>query len=88
MIKLLIESFKAKDIRSRILFTLGILIVFRLGTHITVPGVNAAALNDLSSNSSLFSLLNTFGGGALDSYSIFALGVSPYITSSIVVQLL
>ena len=88
MIKLLIESFKTKEIRSRILFTLGILIVFRLGTHITVPGVNAAALQDLSSNSSLFSLLNTFGGGALDSYSIFALGVSPYITSSIVVQLL
>ncbi|MER2179934.1 MAG: preprotein translocase subunit SecY [Carnobacterium inhibens] len=88
MIKLLIESFKTKEIRGRILFTLGILIVFRLGTHITVPGVNAAALQDLSSNSSLFSLLNTFGGGALDSYSIFALGVSPYITSSIVVQLL
>ncbi|SIN89616.1 protein translocase subunit secY/sec61 alpha [Carnobacterium alterfunditum] len=88
MIKLLIESFKAKDIRSRILFTLSILIVFRLGTKITVPGVNAAALQDLSSNSSLFSLLNTFGGGALDSYSIFALGVSPYITASIVVQLL
>lgn len=88
MIKLLIESFKVKDIRSRIIFTLGILIVFRLGTHLTVPGVNAAALQDLSSNSSLFSLLNTFGGGALDSYSIFALGVSPYITSSIVVQLL
>lgn len=88
MIKLLIESFKTKEIRSRILFTLGILIVFRLGTHLTVPGVNAAALEELSSNSSLFSLLNTFGGGALDSYSILALGVSPYITSSIVVQLL
>lgn len=88
MIKLLIESFKAKDIRSRIIFTLGILIVFRLGTHITVPGVNAAALQELSSNSSLFSLLNTIGGGALDRFSIFALGVSPYITASIVVQLL
>ena len=88
MIKLLIESFKAKDIRSRIIFTLGILIVFRLGTHITVPGVNAAALHDLSSNSSLFGLLNTIGGGALDRFSIFALGVSPYITASIVVQLL
>ena len=88
MIKLLIESFKAKDIRSRIIFTLGILIVFRLGTHITVPGVNAAALQDLSSNSSLFSLLNTIGGGALDRFSIFELGVSPYITASIVVQLL
>ena len=88
MIKLLIESFKAKDIRSRIIFTLGILIVFRLGTHITVPGVNGAALQDLCSNSSLFSLFNTIGGGGLDRFSIFALGVSPYITASIVVQLL
>lgn len=87
MLKVLKDAFKDKDIRARIFFTLGILIVFRLGTHITVPGVNANALGDLSS-SGLFSLLNTFGGGALSSYSIFALGVSPYITSSIVVQLL
>lgn len=87
MLKVLKDAFKDKDIRARIFFTLGILIVFRLGTHITVPGVNANALGDLST-SGLFSLLNTFGGGALSSYSIFALGVSPYITSSIVVQLL
>lgn len=87
MLKVLKDAFKDKDIRGRIFYTLGILIVFRLGTHITVPGVNANALGDLSS-SGLFSLLNTFGGGALSSYSIFALGVSPYITSSIVVQLL
>lgn len=87
MLKVLKDAFKDKEIRGRILFTLGILILFRLGTHITVPGVNASALGDLSS-SGLFSLLNTFGGGALSSYSIFALGVSPYITASIVVQLL
>lgn len=87
MFRLLKDAFKEKDIRSRILFTLGILIVFRAGTHITVPGVDASALDELS-QTGLFNLLNTFGGGALSSYSIFALGVSPYITSSIVVQLL
>lgn len=87
MIRLLKDAFKEKDIRSRILFTLGILVVFRLGTHVTVPGVDASALENLS-GTGLFNLLDTFGGGALSSYSIFALGVSPYITSSIVIQLL
>ncbi|MFC6463861.1 preprotein translocase subunit SecY [Marinilactibacillus sp. GCM10026970] len=87
MIELIKGAIKEKDVRTRVLFTLGILVVFRLGTHITVPGVNANALNDLSSTG-LFNLLDTFGGGALGSYSVFALGVSPYITASIVVQLL
>lgn len=87
MLKLLKNAFQVKDIRDKIFYTLAILIVFRLGTHITVPGVNASALQDLSATG-LFSLLNTFGGGALSSYSIFALGVSPYITASIVIQLL
>lgn len=87
MFKLLKAAFQTKDIRSRIFFTLGMLIVFRIGTHITVPGVDAAAIQNLASTG-LFSLLNTFGGGALSQYSIFALGVSPYITASIVVQLL
>lgn len=87
MIELIKGAFKEKDVRTRVLFTLGILIVFRLGTHITVPGVNANALTDLSSTG-LFGLLDTLGGGALGSYSVFALGVSPYITASIVVQLL
>lgn len=89
MFTLLKNAFQVKDIRNRILFTLGILVIFRIGTHLTVPGVDAAALQGLSSSSNgLFGLLNTFGGGALSNYSIFALGVSPYITSSIVVQLL
>lgn len=87
MFKLLKAAFQTKDIRSRIFFTLALLIVFRIGTHITVPGVDAAAIQNLASTG-LFSLLNTFGGGALSQYSIFALGVSPYITASIVVQLL
>lgn len=69
------------------MFTLGMILIFRLGTHVTVPGVNASAINELS-QSGLFNLLNTFGGGALQNYSIFALGISPYITSSIITQLL
>ena len=87
MLKTIKDALRDKEIRGRILFTLGVLILFRLGAHITVPGVNASALGDLAS-SGLFGLLNTFGGGALSSYSIFALGVSPYITASIVIQLL
>lgn len=87
MFKVLSSALKEKDIRNKILFTLGVLIVFRLGTHITVPGVDAKAISTISS-SGLFSMLDTFGGGALSQYSIFAMGVSPYITSSIVVQLL
>ncbi|MGY3724142.1 protein translocase subunit secY/sec61 alpha [Granulicatella balaenopterae] len=81
------NAFQEKDVRDRLLFTMMILVVFRIGTHITVPGVNAAAIQAFS-NEGLFNILNTFSGGALSSYSIFSMGVSPYITASIVVQLL
>ena len=81
------NTFKVKEIRSKILFTLFVLIVYRLGAAITVPGVNAAALKQLS-NSGLASILNMFSGGGLENYSLFAMGVSPYITAQIVVQLL
>lgn len=81
------NAMASKDIRKRILFTLFIFAVFRLGAHIPVPGVNAGALQTVAS-SGLLDLLNTFGGGALKRYSIFAMGVSPYITASIIVQLL
>ncbi len=81
------NAFKVKEIRSKILFTLFVLIVYRLGASITVPGVNAAALAQISSTG-LASILNTFSGGGLENYSVFAMGVSPYITAQIVVQLL
>ncbi|UUX32850.1 preprotein translocase subunit SecY [Fundicoccus culcitae] len=81
------NAFAVKDIRNRIFFTLFIFAVFRLGSHIPVPGVNAAAIQSLASTGML-GLLNTFGGGALSRYSIFAMGVSPYITASIIIQLL
>ena len=75
MIELLKGAFTEKFIRRRLFFTLGIILVFRLGTYITVPGVNAAAIQELTSTG-LFNLLNVFGGGALQNYSIFALGIS------------
>ena len=81
------NALASREVRSRILFTLFIFAVFRLGSHIPVPGVNAAAIQALA-NSGVLGLLNTFGGGALARYSIFALGVSPYITASIIIQLL
>ncbi|EHR37110.1 preprotein translocase subunit SecY [Facklamia languida] len=81
------NALSSRDVRRRILFTLFILAIFRLGSHIPVPGVNAKVLDKIAT-SGLLGLLNTFGGGALRRYSLFAIGVSPYITSSIIVQLL
>ncbi|GFH42943.1 protein translocase subunit SecY [Lactococcus hodotermopsidis] len=85
--KLLIQAFKVKDVRNKILFTMGILFVFRLGAHITVPGINVKNLTALSSLPFL-SMMNMVSGNAMQNYSVFAMGVSPYITASIVVQLL
>lgn len=87
MLKTLRNAFKVKEIRSKILFTLGVLIVYRLGAQITVPGVNAGALTKLGSTG-LIPLLDTVSGGGLANYSIFSMGVSPFITAQIVVQLL
>lgn len=87
MFKLLKDAFKVKDIRSRILFTVLVLLVFRLGAQITVPGVNPKVLQDLS-NMPFFSMLNMVSGSAMSNFSIFSMGVSPYITASIVIQLL
>lgn len=75
------------DIRKKIIFTLLMLIVFRIGTYIPVPNVDARVL-EASDQSGFFSFLNTFGGGALYQFSIFAMGIMPYITASIIVQLL
>lgn len=87
MIRLLKDAFKVKDIRSRILFTVLILFVFRLGTHITVPGVDASRLNTIA-DLPFLNMLNLVSGGAMQQFSIFSMGVSPYITASIVIQLL
>lgn len=87
MFKLLKDAFKVKSIRNQILFTLALLCVFRIGAHITVPGVNASKLTELSGNP-LFEMLNLVSGSGMTNFSLFALGVSPYITASIIVQLL
>ncbi len=79
--------FHNKECLNRILFTLAIFLVFRIGSAITIPGVTVN--EDIwSDTTSTYSLLNMMGGGALQNFSIFALGVSPYITSSIIIQLL
>lgn len=78
--------FKNKEIVDRLAFTIMVLFIFRIGAAITVPGVT---LNDFSfASNDAFGLMNLLGGGTLQSFSVFALGVSPYITSSIIVQLL
>lgn len=90
MFKTLINAFKVKEIRRKILITLGLLILFRVGCALVCPGFNLSdAIKDSNNNStSFFSLMNVLSGDALSNGSILALGVSPYITASIVIQLL
>ena len=87
MFSTLKNAFKDKDIRSKIFFTLFILLLYRIGANITVPGVNAKAITRVA-QTGLVPMLDTVSGGGLDTYSIFSLGVSPYITAQIVIQLL
>ena len=77
------------DLRRRLLFLLGALIVFRVGAHIPVPGVNAAALANSfkEGNAGILGMLNLFSGGSLERFSIFAIGIMPYISASIIIQL-
>ncbi|MCC8184324.1 preprotein translocase subunit SecY [Cloacibacillus porcorum] len=82
------DTFRLPDLKRRILFTLAALFVYRLGAHVPTPGVDAAALGKLFDQGSLLGFLDLFAGGALSRFSIFALGVTPYINSSIVMQLL
>lgn len=78
---------RVRDIRNKIIFTLLMLIIFRIGTFIPVPNVDATVLK-ATDEFNLVGFLNTFGGGALQNFSIFAMGIVPYITASIIVQLL
>jgi preprotein translocase subunit SecY len=82
--------FKIEELRSRIIFTIALLIVVRIGAHITLPGIDAAKLAELgkTSDNSLFGLYDLFVGGAFSKAAIFALGIMPYISSSIIIQLL
>ncbi|MBC6349120.1 preprotein translocase subunit SecY [Lactobacillus sp. IBH004] len=87
MFSTLKNAFKDKEIRNKIYFTLFILLIYRIGANITVPGVNAKAITQVA-QTGLVPMLDTVSGGGLDNYSIFSLGVSPYITAQIVIQLL
>ena len=88
MFSALRDVFRLPDLKSRILFVLGILLVFRLGAHIPTPGVDAKAMASLFEQGGVLNLFDLFAGGALRRFSIFALGVTPYINASIVMQLL
>ena len=87
MFSTLKNSFADKEIRKKIFFTLFILFLYRIGSNITVPGINAGAISKVA-EVGLIPILDTVSGGGLANYSIFALGVSPYITAQIVIQLL
>jgi preprotein translocase subunit SecY len=87
----ILNSFRVAEIRKKLLFTAALLAVYRLGSYIPVPGVNLAALDALQQNyggSNILGFLNLFTGGGLSRIAIFALGIMPYITASIILQLL
>ncbi|MGC9372717.1 MAG: preprotein translocase subunit SecY [Thermovirgaceae bacterium] len=82
------DAFRLPDLKRRILFTVGVLFVYRLGAHIPTPGIDAEAISQLFDQGGVLGFLDLFAGGALRRFSVFALGVAPYINASIVMQLL
>lgn len=88
MLEKIIQIFKIRELRNKIFFILALLVVFRLAANIPVPGVDQMQLRNFFEGNQLFGLLNLFSGGGLSSISIVMLGVGPYITSSIIMQLL
>jgi preprotein translocase subunit SecY len=79
---------RIKELRQRILFTLAMLVVFRVGAHVPVPGINPQVLADFFQDDNLFGFYNVIAGGALSKFTIFAMGIMPYINASIIMQLL
>src|SRR5690348_555101 len=91
MISTILGAFRVRDIRTKVLFTAAILALYRLGTHIPAPGINSSAVDAIQQNfggNSILGLLNLFSGGGLGRIALFALGIMPYITASIILQLL
>lgn len=90
MIKSFQSIFKIPDLKNRILFTLGILVLYRIGCHLPMPGINAVALTEWFSQSrnTLFGLYDVFAGGAFSRAAVFGLGIMPYISASIIIQLM
>lgn len=88
MIESIRNAFRIPDLKNRILFTLVMFIVFRIGVHIPVPGVDSQVINRFIQEGTLFGLIDLFSGGALKRFSIFAMSITPYINASIIMQLL
>jgi preprotein translocase subunit SecY len=88
LLEALAEAFRIPELRRKLVFTLLLLLVFRMLASISIPGANAAALNDLFSNNSLLGLLNLFSGGGLSRFTLVAEGLNPYINATIIMQLM
>ena len=88
MLEKLTQIWKARDLRKNILFVLAMLAIFRVAAHIPIPGVDVGALREFFGSNQILGLLNIFSGGSMENFSIVMMGVGPYITSSIVFQLL
>lgn len=91
MLRVFAQAFRTPDLRQKLLFTLGIIAIFRLGSVVPTPGIDVAAVKtcvDLAGTSGVYGMLNLFSGGALLQLAVFALGIIPYITASIILQLL
>src|SRR6476469_4050028 len=91
MLSTILSAFTVAEIRKKLLFTALLLALYRVGSHIPVPGIDVQAVNDVQKQfggGGILNLLNTFSGGGLSRISLFALGIMPYITASIILQLL
>ncbi|HBT20951.1 MAG TPA: preprotein translocase subunit SecY [Peptococcaceae bacterium] len=88
MLSTLKNVWKLSDLRARVLFTLAMFIVFRLGAHVPVPGINAEQIKELLQSGTLFGFFDVISGGAFKKFTVFAMGVMPYINASIIMQLL
>lgn len=94
MLGAFVRAFRTPDLRNKLLFTLFILTIFRLGSVIPAPGINSAAIRDqmetvqANDTAGIYALVNLFSGGALLQLAVFALGIMPYITASIIINLL
>src|SRR5580704_4757850 len=87
----LANMFRVPDLRNKVLFTLGIICLYRVGANVPCPGIDFSAVQSLAASAShagVVSFLNLFSGGALTKFAVFGLGIMPYITSSIIIQLL
>ena len=88
MLKTFVNAWKVPELRNKILYTLLIILVFRIGCHVPVPFINAEAISGMFADGNFLSYMNTLSGGALSQATLFSLAIQPYINASIIVQLL